>query len=266
MLKLLNDFTVKRKKMFVQKIKTLLAIVFTLSILNACSDGGEVITLPSDGEKMENPHGIIDSKASNEKMHHVKVNEVLPTSKYVYLNVSEGDEVFWIAASKQDVNVGDSYAYKGGIMKKNFESKEYNRVFDVVYLVTNLIPVEKNAQVSGEQVEIEASGNDEVASVTEVIEHEGSMKIAELVKDPKKYEGKIVQLTGKVIKINPNIMSKNWIHLQDGTKNEYDLVVTTNSFIPEGSVVTLKGVVALNLDFGAGYKYDILVENGSLVK
>jgi len=262
----LNDFTVKRKQMFVQKIKTLSAIVFTLSILNACSDGGEVITLPSDGEKMENPHGIIDAKASNEKMHIVKVNEVLPTSKYVYLNVSEGDQVFWIAAAKQEANVGDSYAYKGGIMKKNFESKEYNRVFDVVYLVTNLVPVEKNTQLSGEQIEIEASGNEKEADVSEVIEHEGSMKIAELVKDPKKYEGKIIQLTGKVMKINPNIMSKNWIHLQDGSKNEYDLVITTNSFIPEGSIVTLKGVVALNQDFGAGYKYDIIVENGSLVK
>jgi hypothetical protein len=151
-------------------------------------------------------------------------------------------------------------------MKKNFESKEYNRVFDVVYLVTNLVPVEKSGQISGEQIEIEASGNEKVANVTEVIEHEGSMKIADLVKNPKQYEGKVVQLTGKVIKINPNIMSKNWVHMQDGSKNDYDLVITTTSFIPEGSVVTLKGIVALNLDFGAGYKYDILVENGSLVK
>jgi hypothetical protein len=253
--------------MFVQKINTLLAIVFTLSILNACNDGGEVITLPNDGDKMENPHGTVDMKNSNEKMHIVKVNEVLPTSKYVYLNVSEGDEVFWIAATKQDANVGDSYAYKGGIMKRNFESKEYNRVFDVVYLVTNLVTVEKNGQLSGGQIETDAaSENEKMAEVTEVIEHEGSMKIAELVKDPKKYEGKTVQLTGKVMKINPNIMSKNWVHLQDGSKNDYDLVITTNSFIPEGSVVTLQGVVALNLDFGAGYKYDLLVENASLVK
>jgi hypothetical protein len=61
-------------------------------------------------------------------------------------------------------------------------------------------------------------------------------------------------------------MDRNWIHLQDGSKNDFDLVVTSNSFVAEGAKVTLQGTVALNRDFGAGYRYDLILENGILVK
>ncbi|MCP4978199.1 MAG: hypothetical protein GY931_18780, partial [Maribacter sp.] len=82
----------------------------------------------------------------------------------------------------------------------------------------------------------------------------------------KKYEGHTIQLSGKCVKVNPNIMDRNWIHLQDGSKNDFDLVITSNTFVPEGSAITIRGTVVLNKDFGAGYKYDLILENGTLVK
>ena len=68
------------------------------------------------------------------------------------------------------------------------------------------------------------------------------------------------------MKVNPNIMNRNWIHIKDGTKDDFDLVITSDKFVPEGSVVTMKAVVTLNKDFGAGYKYDLILENGTIVK
>ncbi|MCB0471462.1 MAG: hypothetical protein KDC56_00225, partial [Flavobacteriaceae bacterium] len=62
------------------------------------------------------------------------------------------------------------------------------------------------------------------------------------------------------------IMDRNWIHLRDGSKDDYDLVITSTEFVPEGTVVTMKGVVTLNKDFGAGYSYDLILENGSVIK
>ena len=47
------------------------------------------------------------------------------------------------------------------------------------------------------------------------------------------------------------------------SKDEYDFVVTTNEIILEGQVVTFQGVVTLDKDFGAGYKYEIIVEKGT---
>jgi hypothetical protein len=60
-------------------------------------------------------------------------------------------------------------------------------------------------------------------------------------------------------------MGKNWLHLKDGSQDDYDLVVTSDMMVPEGHVVTVSGVVALDKDFGAGYRYDIIVEDGKII-
>ena len=78
-----------------------------------------------------------------------------------------------------------------------------------------------------------------------IIEHKGSIKIVDLVKDPKKYAGKTIQVSGECVKVNPGIMERNWIHLKDGTKNDFDLVVTSDTFVPEGSIITVKALVCL---------------------
>lgn len=61
-------------------------------------------------------------------------------------------------------------------------------------------------------------------------------------------------------------MERNWIHLKDGTKNDFDLVVTSDTFVPEGSIITVKALVSLNKDFGAGYTYDLILENGTITQ
>ena len=62
-------------------------------------------------------------------------------------------------------------------------------------------------------------------------------------------------------------MNVNWLHMQDGTEfnGEFDLTVTTAATAQIGDVVTLKGTVTLNKDFGAGYFYTIIIENATLI-
>lgn len=66
----------------------------------------------------------------------------------------------------------------------------------------------------------------------------------------------------------PQIMNKNWIHLQDGTSyNGFnDITITSLEKIKVDDIVSLKGTVVLNKDLGSGYKYDILIEDAVLVK
>ena len=63
-------------------------------------------------------------------------------------------------------------------------------------------------------------------------------------------------------------MGRNWLHLQDGTgdatKQEHDLVVTTTEEAQEGVILTVTGVVAADRDFGAGYRYKVLLENAKV--
>jgi len=271
----------KSNKFIVSKTKLISVVIsaIVLSIVFSCNKGPKVISKSTGVENSEKSTGVFSGEPSTESnsngnqsfaddLHTVVVNEVLPTSRYAYLNVKEGEKKFWVATRNQNIEKGKRYFYKGGLLKTNFESKEYNRVFDTIYLVSNLVE-ENHSNKAGSLNKSKAkpikNTGDKVVIPThteEIIEHKGSIKIADLVKDPKKYEGKTIQVSGKCVKVNPGIMERNWIHLKDGSKDDFDLVVTSDTYVPEGSVITVKALVSLNKDFGAGYKYDLILENG----
>jgi hypothetical protein len=100
---------------------------------------------------------------------------------------------------------------------------------------------------------------------------ENGHTVAELFESNTKLDGKTVRVQGKVVKFSPNIMGKNWIHLQDGSgdplKNSHDLVVTTSIQPPnDKEIITIEGIVRANKDFGAGYSYVVLVEEATIVQ
>ena len=86
------------------------------------------------------------------------------------------------------------------------------------------------------------------------------------MKNPEKYDGQTIQVSGICMKVNPNIMNRNWIHITDGSQDDYDLTITSSELFAEGTVITMQATVALNKDFGAGYRYDLILENGVLIK
>jgi hypothetical protein len=246
--------------------------IVVLSMITGCTNNPKVITASTDQPTAEDNTGVFAEEPINllpeqsqqsmaEGIHTVTVKEVLPTTKYVYLRVTEGEQEFWIATIKTEVKVGGTYFYQGGLLKTNFESKEHKRVFDKMYLVSSIVPSDHSSHVTPEK-----SQQPSTTETRKDIDVKGSVKIAELVANPKKYEGKTIQIRGQCVKLNPNIMGRNWVHLQDGSKDDYDLVVTCEVQIPVGHTVTLTGKVVLNKDFGSGYKYDILLEEGQLVR
>jgi hypothetical protein len=90
----------------------------------------------------------------------------------------------------------------------------------------------------------------------------GGISIADLYKKQTEYAGKTVIVRGVVVKYNRQIMHKNWIHIQDGTdfSGKFDLTVTSMDSVQVGNTVTFKGTISLNKDFGAGYTYDVIME------
>lgn len=252
-------------------IKLISVCTVVLLILTRCTNTPKVITASDEastdansGVFAEEPIDLLPDKSQQsmaEGIHTVTVQEVLPTTKYVYLRVKEGEEEFWIATIKTEVKVGGTYFYQGGLLKTNFESKEHKRVFDKMYLVSSIVASDHSSHVMQEKAEQPSTTRSK-----KDIDVKGSVKIAELVANPKKYVGKTIQISGQCVKINPNIMGRNWVHLQDGSKDDYDLVITCDVQIPVGHTVTVTGKVVLNKDFGSGYKYDILLEEGQLVR
>ncbi len=242
--------------------------VLIIFLLFGCKDNYK--TVPSvvvNNDSSVNPQVL---NPESEKLHTVVVKEAIQTPTYTYLNVSEGDKNFWIAVNSKEVKVGETYFYVGGLLKENFESKELNKTFDELYLIGNLVSANHGNQLSSNDAKNEDLGTvkESVSNSvkTNIVRQNGSVKISEIVNNPKKHEGQTVQIDGECTKINIGIMGKNWIHLKDGSKDDYDLVITSNDIVSVGSVVTIKGDVVLNKDFGAGYKYDLILENGVIVK
>lgn len=257
---------------------TYLYSIVGLFLIVACNNGPRVIEPSTPSQPSQSNIFEIDPKVQviekqgtpfGGELHKVTVKKVLQAMRYVYLEVEENEHTFWIATRKKEVAVGESYFYQGGLLKTNFESKEHSRMFDTIYLISNLVSTDhsKHSTSSTPIPKTIEPSSEEIPTHTEkTFDHKGLLSISELVQNPAKYEGHTVQIKGKCVKVNPNIMDRNWIHIQDGTQDNFDLVVTSATFVPEGKTVTIKAVVSRNRDFGAGYRYDLILENGMIIQ
>jgi hypothetical protein len=201
-------------------------------------------------------------------VHKVVINEVLQAGEYTYLNVSEKRKKIWLAVPAMQASKGEKVSFIGGLVMTDFKSKELNRTFPSVLLLDGVTREPKK----GENYVIMNSQHP-VQVKTEKIKisiepGEGCITIAKLMEAKSEYSGKTVRVKGKITKFNAEILGKNWIHIQDGTEfsGAYDLTITTDSQVAVGDTVTFEGKIALKKDFGYGYFYDVIMEEGKLIR
>ena len=101
---------------------------------------------------------------------------------------------------------------------------------------------------------------------SKIVKPKGGKTVEEVYQEKDKLKGKRVTLRGKVVKYNEAIMGKNWLHLRDGTGKEpaNDLTVTTQAKAKVGDTVLVEGNVTLDKDLGAGYRYDVIIEDAKV--
>jgi hypothetical protein len=101
---------------------------------------------------------------------------------------------------------------------------------------------------------------------SKIVKPKGGKTVAEVYQEKATLNGKRVTLRGKVVKYNEAIMGKNWLHLRDGTGKEHanDLTVTTQAKAKVGDTVLVEGAVTLDKDLGAGYKYEVIIEDAKV--
>jgi len=201
--------------------------------------------------------------------HQVTAGEVIQTRNYTYVRVICDERDYWVAISKADIKEGETYFWSIGTEMNNFTSKELNRTFPSIFFVqdftdqpiTNSQPPAQQGMMSGRQPVPEKEG-------ISVQRAAGGITIAELFSKKNSFAGQKVKIRGEVVKFSGGIMKKNWVHLQDGTKDPcgYDLTVTTQDMANLGDVVIFEGIIALDRDFGAGYFYDVIMEDARLVE
>lgn len=94
----------------------------------------------------------------------------------------------------------------------------------------------------------------------------GALTVADVYSKKQSLNGKVITVTGNVVKVSDGIMGKSWIHIQDGTggKETSDLVFTSaTQSATVGDHVTAKGTVSIDKDFGYGYFYPVIVEEAT---
>ncbi len=255
--------------MKLQILNTSLAVLMAF-LLISCNSKPRVIESESSAEQQAGAEGmkelpgepLVSDAVPQERK--VDVEEVLHTDRYTYLNVSENGEKFWIAIPRSEVKEGETCYFRGGILKKNFFSPEFNRVFETVYLVSEFWKQPSAAGMDAAHAGLQGRGAVPDLSAENIEWAEGAVKLSVLFANKEKYNNQVVKVTGKVVKVNPRIMNRNWVHLRDGSTDGADLTVTTMEEVPLGAVVTMEGTIAVDKDFGAGYRYDVIMEGALL--
>jgi hypothetical protein len=227
------------------------------------------------------------------------------SSGYTYLQLDATLGKIWVAIPETQIKTGQTVTCTPGMTMYNFTSKTLNRTFEAIVFSPGLdktAPVEAG-QTTGEakpakegtgfDAALQAEGSEGKGDTGEVMSMgpstgsagavvpsaeinvnkatgPNSYSVGECFEQGKELNSKTVRVRGKIMKISRMIMGKNWLHLQDGTgnplKNQHDLVVTTTEDAVEGTVVTVEGTLSAERDFGAGYKYDVIVENAKVEK
>ena len=194
-------------------------------------------------------------------------------SRYTYVQIKGEKQTIWAAAPACSVKVGDRVTANGGMLTKNFTSKTLNRKFDELYMCGSILPAggAGTAPMGGAGLlpagHPKLTGGEPAADMPVIKKPEGGKTVAEVWAEKSILSGKTVTVRGKVIKVSKRILGKNWLHLRDGTgiEGQNDLTVTTKAEPVAGDVVTITGTLATDRDFGSGYRYDVIVEDASVV-
>lgn len=229
------------------------------------------------------------------------IAETMNTGGYTYLLLDSAKGKIWAAIPETTLKVGNQVTLAPGMTMHAFVSKSLNRTFDTIIFSPGLetkegqpaaavksphdagaeaasfhqaLQAEQKAPAAPHAMEHSTGSAGAIVPASDVkvqkASGDHSYSVGECFEQAKELDGTTVRVRGKVMKMSRMIMGKNWLHLQDGTgnpmKNQHDLVATTVEEAKEGEEVTVQGVLKANRDFGAGYKYEVIVEDATLTR
>lgn len=210
--------------------------------------------------------------------------ETMNSGGYSYVLLDTGDSRVWAAGPETSgLEVGQKVSAPSGMEMRDFNAKSLDRTFASILFVSSLEA--EGAQAHGGMGGMAESGGMAAmtgmdkpisgasttvakAEVDAVPKMMGGYTIEEIYAKAGELGGKNVKLRARVVKFTPNIMGTNWVHIQDGTGDAAtsDLTITTSATVKVDEVVAVEGSLSVDKDFGAGYKYHVIIENASVVK
>jgi len=209
-----------------------------------------------------------------------KLLERLDAGSYSYLRIATASGEIWAAVPVAKVNPGATVEIEQPIWMQDFEGKAIGRKFSKIAFGTLA-----GAAPSGPPAWSAPSGPPAAAPAmpasfvhppsaaadagkvkVERLSGPSGQTVEQVFAKRTTLNGKPVGVRGKVVKVTTGVMGRNWVHLRDGTgaAGNDDLLVTTQDECAVGDVVVARGTARVDQDFGAGYKYAVLIEGAKL--
>lgn len=219
-----------------------------------------------------------------------RLAEKVDTKDYTYLRITTAAGDAWAAVPTANVAVGSDVTVAGQMVMDNFQSKTLNRTFDKLVFGTLEGGAAAGAPAAGANPHAGMGGMGAAGAAAQppsgsphstvpdgigdlkVAKAEGAegRTVAEVFAQKAALANKSVSVRGKVVKYTGGVMGKNWVHVRDASGSDAagdnDLTATTADEAKVGDVVVIKGTVHVDRDFGAGYKYAVIVEDAKLGK
>lgn len=197
------------------------------------------------------------------------VVETMDAGGYTYVGLENNGVKSWVAVPEMSVTVGQKMSFSPGGEIPNFTSKTLKRTFDRIVFSGGPVAQQNAAPASAPKTApVKAATAKSGNAKVEKAAGPNAYTVAELYKNKNTLSKRKVVVRGKVVKVATGIMGKNWVHLRDGSgsakKKTNDLTVTTKTVPNEGDVVTATGILGKDRDFGAGYKYELIIEDATL--
>jgi GW (Gly-Tryp) dipeptide domain len=218
-----------------------------------------------------------------------KVLETTNTAGYTYVRVDAAGQQVWAAGVQTEVKVGDTVTIGSGAVMPQYHSQSMNRDFDAVVFTSSLtvngagaaagttqLPPGHPALTGGAAAAGLPPGHPSLTKpaapvkvdLAGIKQADGGQTIAQIYADAAKLAGKTVTVRGKVVKYHAAIMGKNWLHIRDGSgeadDRDNDLAITTAAETKVGDTVLVSGVLTTKKDFGAGYKYAVIIQDAKV--
>lgn len=198
------------------------------------------------------------------------VVETMDSGGYTYVRVQGKEGEVWAAGPQTKVVVGDRIAMPKGMVMKNFSSDSLGKTFEAIVFTEQISVVGRMSPKGadgGQPMTVDEMRDRALKVDFDGLEKaEGGLTVEEVLTGGTDLVGKQVKVRGKVVKINRQIMERNWLHIQDGTGAEpnNDLTVTSQDDANAGDTVLIVGTVARNSATFHGGPEKVVVEKAKV--
>jgi hypothetical protein len=239
----------------------LIALLITLT-----GYGAQAAATPPDSTPASATHADAGTPPASPGILNGEIVETMNSAGYTYVLLDTDSGKIWAAANETDVKVGQRVSIPAGEVMTNFPSKSLNRTFDRIYFVGGIYPEGTLDKAAVQDHDMAGSSRTVVpdAHVAGVARADGGYTVEEILARSSALSGQDVKVRGRVVKFTAGIMGTNWVHIQDSTPG--DLTITTDTVVAKGDVVMVEGILSVNRDFGAGYRYPAIIEKATVIK